>query len=184
MNKLSKLKETKYWKAHRDKAEDPLKVYEDNEYKFTVYTRYTIKEKKDDINHHWVWLNRKPERVPVDYTPSHGVTLDQIIKQGHKVRVSHLRYANYARTKPEFDGGRKKRQEEKRFLVVPASFRHSGDFSLSPFGGYTHVHIKTKGGKHICVSSECSIEDNFCYRCGVKEALERLNAKELAQLLN
>ena len=128
----------------------------------------------------WSWVP-KPRPVKAVCAPKNGVTVDMLSKAGNKVRVRHLRWAAYL--------GHEEHVSKKyggfflsRMIVVPSSFGKDPLYLLRPKGGYTHITIKTDMGKYVCISSECSLEDPFCYRKGVEKALERLTDYELAEL--
>lgn len=126
----------------------------------------------------WVWVAAEKPLKP-DYTPNHGVSIEEIKSKGHTVRVHHYRFADYSRQKPVRKGGKYKRC----VTIVPAIFRKHEDYHLLPNGGFTHIVISTNDNNTICVSSECSEDDLFCYKRGIQTALEKLNSHELAHIM-
>jgi hypothetical protein len=148
-------------------------------YRFRRYKLCTVKEDIRDPEKSWMWHN-KPVSTPKrrNRVPKHGLTIERLVELGHKVRVKHLRYAVYRRL--GYEGLPLK---DIRYIVIPTSFRKDRDYMLMPFGGFTHISIKTPAGEYFCLSSECSPSDNFCYKDGVCEALNRLQPHEIAVLL-
>jgi hypothetical protein len=126
----------------------------------------------------WSWFPR-PRPGKVVCNPSNGVTIQKLVEAGNNVRVKHLRLALYW-AQPHAIG--RNTTSSMRVIVVPSSFRKDPNYHLLPKGGFTHVVIKRPNGEYICVSSECSEDDPFCYNMGVCVALERLTPTEL-QLL-
>lgn len=147
-----------------------------------VHGRYMRKEV--GTTRMWVWPVRdKPARRA--YAPFHGMSMRRLEELGHTARAAHLRWGTYLRqgmcTGP---GGRVDLSEDGRHMVVvPAEFKSSMDYDISPFGGYTHIRIRHKTtGKMYHMSSECAFRDNFCYRIGTQKALEHMTAEELEEL--
>jgi hypothetical protein len=128
----------------------------------------------------WDYLSR-PKHGKPDHTPSNGVTVNALQKAGHNVRVKHLRWAVYWGHEAMLKNNK---GAVSRMMVVPSTFRKDPNYMFLPKGGYTHVVIKKKDGEYVCVSSECSVEDPFCYGAGVARALERLTRKVISELLS
>lgn len=134
----------------------------------------------------WVWKPSK-KKVKKDYTPKNGWSVQKLVEAGCVVSVFHFRWATYGKhstMKDEFKFApytSKAMFAPQRLIVVPSSFRKDPDYTLSSHGGYTHVRIR-RGDLEVCVSSECALEDVFCYKFGVKAALERLGYPELSVL--
>ncbi len=130
----------------------------------------------------WTWVP-KPRPSKAKCSPKNGVSIQAIADAGHKVRVRHLRWAYYLgigeRTRNMRNTGK---DYANRAIVVPSSFRRDPLYLLLPKGGYTHITIKTKDNNYVCLSSECAINDPFCYTTGVEKALERLTDDELRYL--
>jgi hypothetical protein len=127
----------------------------------------------------WDYLAR-PKNVKPDYSASNGVTVEALQRAGNNVRVKHLRWAIYWQHEPVL----KNRQGEvSRVMVVPSTFRKDPNYMMLPKGGFTHVVIKKADGEYVCVSSECSQDDPFCYAAGVSRALERLRPSQIRELL-
>lgn len=116
----------------------------------------------------WEYLSRSAPIKPV-FAAKNGATVDAIHNAGHSVRVKHLRWAIY-------------RGFPNRMMVVPSTFRKDPNYVFLPKGGYTHVVVKHEDGQYLCVSSECSLDDPFCYAAGVATALDRLSSAELRWL--
>jgi hypothetical protein len=132
----------------------------------------------------WTWTP-KPRPSKAKCSPKNGVSIQAIAEAGHKVRVRHLRWAYYLGTNERTQmlrSNREKRVYNYRPIVVPSSFRRDPLYVLLPKGGYTHITIKTKENKYICLSSECATNDPFCYTTGVEKALERMTRDEVRYL--
>ena len=127
------------------------------------------------------WYARDRPGKPV-FLAKNGVTIDMLEAVGHKLRVKHFRWALYLGQNERPKKG-KAHDYELRAICVPSTFRKDPMYRLLPKGGYSHISIKTPEGKYICVSSECSEEDPFCYQLGMVKALERLSERDL-ELLN
>lgn len=126
----------------------------------------------------WSWkVKHRPSKARCN--PSNNVSIQKIHEAGHNVRVRHLRWAYYLASEEKFNSSRR---HAPRAIVIPSAFRKDPFYHTLPKGGYTHITIKTKRGDYICVSSECSKEDPFCYTKGVEKALERLSKLELNYL--
>lgn len=132
----------------------------------------------------WTWEAKERPKGP-RCNPSNGVTIKKLQEAGHSVRIKHLRWASYL----AINDGMKKRKKkselefETHTICVPSTFRKDPLYAFQPKGGYTHIVIKPKGhDKYICLSSECSKEDPFCYALGVEKALERLTSFEMGYL--
>lgn len=128
----------------------------------------------------FAWYARERPKKPV-FKANNGVTVQIIEDAGHEIRVKHLRWALYI---GQTERARRGRQYEYELhpICVPSTFRKDPMYKLLPKGGYTHISIKTPEGRYICVSSECSEEDPFCYQLGTVKALERLSREDI-QLL-
>jgi len=136
--------------------------------------------KTDHLNHKmWAWKAR-PKPVKPVFAAKNGLTIQQLQEAGNSVRVKHLRWALYL---PLYDVPRNSRNIASRALVVPSTFRSDPMYIFLPKGGYTHLVIKHKSGRYICVSSECSEDDTFCYAAGVATALDRLTSTEINLLM-
>lgn len=131
-------------------------------------------------NKTWVWTSRErpAKRIP---RARNKVTIELLQEAGHKVRVKHFRLATYL-GQNELVRKKEAHKFEFRVIVIPSSFRKDVMYRILPKGGYTHISIKNKDNKYICVSSECSEEDPFSYAAGVASALERLTRTELELL--
>jgi hypothetical protein len=127
----------------------------------------------------WEYLSRPKPTTP-DNTPANGVTVEVLQNAGHNVRVKHLRWALYWAHDPLRHN---KQGMVSRMMIVPSTFRKDPNYMLLPKGGFTHVVIKKKDNSYVCVSSECSSDDPFCYSAGVARALERLSPRDIKELL-
>jgi hypothetical protein len=121
----------------------------------------------------------RKSRVPV-YETKNGVTIDKLKAAGNVVKIKHIRFALYAKLKHHL---RNNKPDSARAIAIPSTFRKDPNYTVLPKGGYTHITIKNKDDVYFCVSSECSMEETFCYRKGIVEALDRLNSNEVAVLL-
>lgn len=128
----------------------------------------------------WNYMSR-PRQGKASFTASSGITVDKLTAAGNSVRVKHLRYAVYHGLNEKLIN-KKDYDFQLRKIVVPSTFRRDTMYALLPKGGFTHVVIKHSSGKYICVSSECSEEDPFCYSKGVATALERLTKLDMELL--
>lgn len=129
----------------------------------------------------WSWQHKaRPAKAKCE--ASNGITVQKIQEAGNKVRVRHLRWAYYMSNADLLKYSRRMLTLIRRKIVVPSSFRRDPLYRLLPKGGYTHVTIKTSAGGYVCLSSECSEEDPFCYVKGVEKALERLSDVEIAYI--
>jgi len=142
-----------------------------NKYKYD-YDELTNLVTKTDIEtgNNWQYLSR-PRPGKLVCNTKNGVTVAALQDAGHNVRVKHLRWAIYM--------GQTHIGPDVRLMVVPSTFRKDPNYYFTPKGGYTHVVIKLETGEYICVSSECSLDDPFCYAQGVCTALDRLTSAEL-----
>jgi hypothetical protein len=129
----------------------------------------------------WTW-KVKPRPKKAKCSPKNGVSIQKIADAGHKVRVRHFRWAYYLGTMERASGRNTGVSFKPRPIVIPSSFRRDPLYSLLPKGGYTHITIRTKDDEYVCLSSECSPIDPFCYTTGVEKALERLTHYELEYL--
>lgn len=128
----------------------------------------------------WTYLSFK-RKGKANFKASNGITVDKLVAAGNSVRVKHLRYALYRGLNEKLIN-KKDYDFELRRIVVPSTFRKDVMYELLPKGGFTHVVIKHPSGKYICVSSECSEQDPFCYSMGVATALERLSRLDMELL--
>jgi hypothetical protein len=141
----------------------------------------------------WTWRAR-PKPVKPVFAAKNGLTIQKLQEAGNSVRVKHLRWALYL---PLYDVYRKSINRNSsarldaphsyiasRALVVPSTFRSDPMYIFLPKGGYTHLVIKHKSGRYICVSSECSEDDPFCYAAGIAVALDRLTPSEINLLMS
>ena len=133
----------------------------------------------------WIWPAKEPLSKR-SYIPVHGLGLAKLTALGHKVRVFHQRWGVYLRQgRKRIEGIAGPVYEPRHNLVIPVGFRMCDDYEFSSYGGYTHIQIKHKEtGKLYHLSSECAKEDNFCYKEGVKTALDHLTRDEVDQLLH
>lgn len=130
----------------------------------------------------WTWTARARPKGP-KCNPSNGATIQKLQDAGHSVRIRHLRWARYAALNDVRKKNKRELEYDSRVICVPSTFRKDPLFAFLPKGGYTHIVIKPKGSdKYICLSSECSKNDPFCYALGVEKALERLTSFELGYL--
>lgn len=132
----------------------------------------------------YVW-KAKPRPKGPKCNPSNGATIEKLQEAGHSVRVKHFRWAEYAAIHDSFIKKKKSLDftAKPHPICVPSTFRKDPMYYFLPRGGYTHVVIKPKNSdKYICLSSECSTKDPFCYAIGVEKALERLSSFELGYL--
>lgn len=145
----------------------------------STYNPSTNKMTKEDTvtGETWDYFPR-PRIFAPEYSANNGVTVDQLIAAGNKVRVKHLRYALYMGLNEKLVN-KKNYDFELREIVVPSTFRKDPMYTLLPKGGYTHVVIQHKSGKYICVSSACAKEEPFCYAAGVATALDRLSKTDM-----
>lgn len=127
----------------------------------------------------WTYASR-PKIGKALFTASNGVSVAKLQAAGHNVRVKHLRWAIYWGQNSLLIN--RKKDSSYRTIVVPSTFRKDPNYMLLPKGGYTHVVIKTPDNAYICVSSECAVEDPFCYNLGVATALERLSTADIKKL--
>jgi hypothetical protein len=125
----------------------------------------------------WSWPYKERPSRKTHTVSSNGVTIDKLTAAGFKVRIRHLRYALYI-PNDSFIG----LYIGVREIVVPSTFRHSPHYKLQPKGGFTHITINMKDQDYICLSSECSKKDPFCYNVGIATALSRLTAGDLSRL--
>ena len=133
----------------------------------------------------WIWPAKDPQTTRRNYVPSHGVSMKRLLELGHKVRVMHQRWGVYLRQGLQYGHGFAMHEDGRHSVVLPAGFKKSMDYDLDPFGGYTHIQIKHKTtGKVYFVSAECSAQDNYCYKEGVRQALEHLTKDELTELVS
>jgi hypothetical protein len=123
----------------------------------------------------WMYPARPKPEKPV-FKAKNGVTVESIQQAGHSVRVKHLRWALYVPHVLTMG------YKAIRTIVVPSTFRKDSNYVFDSHGGYTHVVIKKKDGKYLCVSSECAPSDPFCYAAGVAAALDRLTSDEIRSL--
>lgn len=124
-------------------------------------------------------MKTKQSRVPV-YVTQNGVTIDKLKSAGNVVKIKHIRFAKYTRLKSHLKNNQ---PTATRTIAIPSTFRKDPNYTVLPKGGYTHITIKTPKDVYICVSSECSPEETFCYRRGITEALDRLTSDEIASIL-
>lgn len=145
----------------------------------TVFDEQTNRFVKTDkvTGKSWSWPYKERPSRKTHTVSSNGVTIDKLTAAGFKVRIRHLRYALYTPS-DSFMGLYKGVRE----LVVPSTFRLSDYYKLQPKGGFTHITIHMKDQGYICLSSECSKKDPFCYNTGIATALSRLNPYDLNRL--
>lgn len=117
----------------------------------------------------------RKSRIPV-YATKNGVTIDRLKAAGHVVKIKHIRFATYARLKHHLKNNQ---PNSTRTIAIPSTFRKDPSYTVLPKGGYTHITIKTPTEEYFCVSSECSLDETFCYRRGIVEALDRLTNDEI-----
>jgi hypothetical protein len=125
----------------------------------------------------WTWPYKDRPSRKTQLVSSNGVTLDKITAAGFKVRIRHFRYAVYNPQNSSIG-----LYVGLREIVVPSTFRHSPYYKLCPKGGFTHITIQMADQDYICLSSECSKKDPFCYNTGIATALSRLSNHDLNRL--
>ena len=133
----------------------------------------------------WEWV---PTPIPPkkDYTANNGVTVKSLTGAGHRVQTIHMRQALYRRQYPAYKQSASGQIRGKLTpIIVPSYFKNSQSYILLATGGYTYVTITSKDKKHVFnLTGECSNADQYCYKAGVKAALEKLSPSELADLLH
>jgi hypothetical protein len=159
--------------------------YKDNplySWTFDAGTNEVTKLEKD-TGKVWKWISKPRPKGP-RCNPSNGVTIEKLQKAGHSVRIKHFRWAMYLALNEHTSKKGRAFNFESHAICVPSTFRKDPLYRLLPKGGYTHIVIKPKSSvdKYICLSSECSKDDPFCYALGVEKALERLTSFELGYL--
>lgn len=122
--------------------------------------------------------NPKKSNVPV-YKTKNGVTIELLKDLGHVVKIKHIRWAMYSQLKPHLKNNQ---HDSFRAIAIPSTFRKDSNYLVLPKGGFTHITIKTPKEEYFCVSSECAMEETFCYRRGICEALDRLEEEALSKL--
>jgi hypothetical protein len=96
-------------------------------------------------------------------------TIEQLRKDGNKVRVSH-----YRKTLAEVTWNEnfiKYLTYDK--LVLESEVREKG-LKFAPTGGKTVLSITTTDGRDITVESRCSDQDNYNKKIGIRLALSKL----------
>jgi hypothetical protein len=147
---------------------------EKKNYKYEYNPSNNIVTKTDvDTGNTWEYLSR-PRPSKLVCPTKNGVTIEKLQAAGNNVRVKHLRWAIYL--------GQSHVNSTIRLIVVPSTFRKDPNYYFTPKGGYTHVVIRKPSGEYVCVSSECSSDDPFCYAVGVSTALDRLLPEEIEAL--
>lgn len=122
--------------------------------------------------------NPKKSNVPV-YKTKNGVTVELLKSLGHVVKIKHIRWAMYSQLKMHLKNNQ---FNSFRSIPIPSTFRKDPNYLVLPKGGCTHITIKSPTDNYYCVSSECSMDETFCYRRGICEALDRLDEETLAKL--
>lgn len=89
-----------------------------------------------------------------------NISVENLRKNGYKVRVKHYRIVASELTPFPKLGYRRKNEIQDTDI-------------LFPYGGYTEVDVRTPEGVELHGKAECSVEDNFCYKLGTKIALSR-----------
>ena len=145
-------------------------------YEYNPATKQTTK-KDVETGQEWTFFSRA-RQGKASFAARNGMTVQKLQEAGHSVRVKHLRWALYLGQSELI----KNRMVGHRMIVVPSTFRRDPMYVMLPKGGFTHVVIKSPSGKYICVSSECSEEDPFCYSQGVAAALDRLTKLDMSLL--
>ena len=102
------------------------------------------------------------------YNTKNGLTIHSLRQAGLVVTVSHIRYTEMA--------------DISVLIPVPSYLRKAFNFTAN--GGSTHITILKQNGEWLCLSSICHIDDAFCYKMGVKKALEQLTQEEADDLLS
>lgn len=125
----------------------------------------------------WPYKDRLSRKNPT--VSSNGVTLQKLAKANYKVRIRHFRYASY---NPGDSFNFRELFKTAREIIVPSTFRNSPYYKLAPKGGFTHITIRVSDKDYICLSSECSKKDPFCYNTGIAVALSRISGHDLARL--
>lgn len=104
------------------------------------------------------------------------MTIQQLRKSGHKIRVTHYRWVEFAYQEHDnswFDLTKELvRKCDLEFLLKENIAR------LLPRGGKTVIEITDPNGKDFKLESKCSPLDNFCYKEGVKQCLRKKRWKE------
>ena len=150
----------------------------------------TMRKLRVSTGEEWLYeirTNPRKSQKP-NYVASNGVTLEKLQTAGFRVAISHTRWADYyARG---FKPGPHGFKDSSRALVlVPSSFKKNSNYRLMACGGYTNIQIYSSNVSKtpvllsdICLTSECSTEEPFCYKMGVKQALQKLTKEEIAEL--
>lgn len=121
----------------------------------------------------YCWLPRsRSQRDTKSYTESNKKIIEALHALGYHVRIRHFRWATYQQQRELFK--KNTREYFARTIVVPSTFTKNPMYTILPKGGYTHITVKDSNDQVLCASSECSVEEPFCYAAGVAEALRRL----------
>lgn len=151
-----------------------------NERYSTIYHDSSV-ERLDNLTNTVIarW-EKKPKKNNVPkYETKNGVTIDKLKALGHVVKIKHIRWATYDRIKTCL---KNRVGSFVRIIPIPSTFRKDSHYHVLPKGGSTHITIKTKDDNYVCVSSDCSMDETFCYRRGITEALDRLDSLDLSLL--
>jgi hypothetical protein len=118
------------------------------------------------------YVKTHPRRDNALKEANNGLSIHKLRKIGHNVHVSHLRFAEWDKTP---DGP---------IMVIPPYMVKDKQYRVKEQGGFTHITIKKAwSNETVNTSSRCSIDDNFCYKLGVKFALERIDSAVVSDLM-
>jgi len=144
--------------------------------------RYVFSQEPDSVRvskldtvtrHTYCWMPRNSiQRQTKNYKESNKKIIVALQTSGYHIRIRHFRWAIYQQQREIFN--KDTREFFARTIVVPSTFVKNPMYNILPRGGYTHITVKDSNGQFLCASSECSIEEPFCYSVGVAEALRRL----------
>lgn len=96
-------------------------------------------------------------------------TIEQLRKDGNKVRVSH-----YRRTLAEVTWNKNLiKYLTYGKLMLESEIREKG-LKFAPTGGKTVLLITTKDGKDITLEYRCNNQDNYNKKIGIRLALSKL----------
>jgi len=130
----------------------------------------------------WEWEPPTPV-AKKSYAPKHGVTVEKLIALGHRVQISHMRVAVYHKQLPKLLKSKDFFTFGIGHVIVPSYFKTSPYYYIHANGGYTYVTVTSQDKSLVIhLTAECSQHDQFCYKAGVKTALERLSPNNLAFL--
>lgn len=113
-------------------------------------------------------LTRRQRLRELKYKTKNDLSIYALRKAGHKVKVTHIRYAKNA--------------ELSVLIPVPSYLRNIVDFY--PRGGVTYLVITTPDGQLLSMNSICHVDDCFDYKLGVKLCLDQITKEEATFLLS